>query len=211
MTVTSSTFGGGSDALGNSADQSLQGGGAILDYGTLTVTNSTFDHNHARNPLQAYGGGGAIDIVDTNSVYVGSSQFANNDATNSRPSGSSLRAYGAGGAICNLSGTMTVFASTFTANHADHAIGRGAIFNSATMTVTNSTLGGASDALANSADQSFSGGGAILNSGTLTVTNSTLASNHADGIIAGGAQGGGGIMNSGTLTVTNSTLYGNHD
>jgi hypothetical protein len=71
----------------------------------------------------------------------------------------------------------------------------GGIYNSGTLTVTNSTLSG------NSADGM---GGGILNFGTLTVQNSTLANNSS-------AAEGGGIYNfyGRTLTVQDSTLSGN--
>ena len=71
----------------------------------------------------------------------------------------------------------------------------GAIFNSGTLTVTNSTFSG------NSAGENGSGG-AILNEspGTLIVTNSTFSGNSAGG-------DGGGIENfDGTVTLTNTIL-----
>ena len=72
----------------------------------------------------------------------------------------------------------------------------GGIFNSGTLTVTNSTISG---------NTTFIGGGGIDNEGMLTVTNSTLSGNSTS--FGGGS--GGGIDNAGTLTVTNSTLSGN--
>jgi hypothetical protein len=74
----------------------------------------------------------------------------------------------------------------------------GAIFNSATLTVTNCVISG------NNA--SLSGGG-IFNGGTLTVNNSVLSGDSA-------GKYGGGLYNygypGGTVTVNNSTLSGNH-
>jgi len=97
-----------------------------------------------------------------------------------------------GGAI-NNSGTLTVTNSTLSGNSAPNG-GGGGIFNGGiTMTVTNSTFSG------NSASN---GGGGIYNGGPLTVTNSTLSGNSTPG-------SGGGILNYGALTVTNSTLSGN--
>jgi hypothetical protein len=75
------------------------------------------------------------------------------------------------------------------------------IYNTGTLTVTNSILSG------NSATSVGIGnmlGGGIYNTGTLTVANSTLSGNSA---ISAGF--GGGIYNTGTVTVTNSTLSGN--
>ena len=84
-------------------------------------------------------------------------------------------------------------ASTFGDNSAG-TVG-GGIFNTGTLTVTNSTFSG----------NSASSGGGIENlaSSTLTITNSTLANNVAD-------DAGGGIANSGgTLTITNCLVGGN--
>ena len=106
----------------------------------------------------------------------------------------------------------------------------GAIINSATLTITNSTLSGnASGAGGSSFGSGIDGGnggrggsgGAISNSATLTITNSTLSGNASgaggaggdadfgDGGNGGSGGSGGAISNSGTLTTTNSTLSGN--
>lgn len=70
----------------------------------------------------------------------------------------------------------------------------GGIFNSGTLTLTNSIV---------SSNMAFYNGGGILNesSGTLTLTNSTVSGNTGTF--------GGGILNDGTLTFTNSTISGN--
>jgi len=173
-------------------------GSAIENYGTLTVTNSTFSGNNA-----SYGDGGAI-YNNYGTLTVTNSTLSGNGADTS------------GGAIYNNYGTVTVTNSTFSGNNADNGGGilnndgtltvantifsdnsarnpRGGIYNIGTLTVTNSTFAGNSAGAA--------GGGICNSSSTLTVTNSTFASNSA-GI-------GGGIYNSGTLTVTNSTFAGN--
>jgi predicted outer membrane repeat protein len=97
-----------------------------------------------------------------------------------------------GGAIGN-SGTLTVTNSTFSGNSAQGgtAFG-GAIFSQGLLTVTNSTFSG------NSAGQ----GGAILNTNMTTVTNSTFSGNSA-------GNSGGAILANGPLTVTDSTFSGN--
>lgn len=69
----------------------------------------------------------------------------------------------------------------------------GGIYNTGTVTTTNSTF---SD---NSAGTS---GGGIYNFGTVTITNSTFSGNSAN-------TSGGGIYNNSTLTITNSTFSGN--
>jgi fibronectin-binding autotransporter adhesin len=97
-----------------------------------------------------------------------------------------------GGGIYN-SGTLTVSNSTFDGNSA--ALNGGGIYNSGTLTVGNSAFSN------NSAN--WAGGGGIYNSGMLTVSNSTFSSNSA-------TYYGGGIWSyTGTLTVSNSTFSAN--
>jgi predicted outer membrane repeat protein len=99
---------------------------------------------------------------------------------------------GDGGGIYNT-GTLTVTDSTFSDNSANFN-GAG-IYNNGTLTVTNSTF---------SDNSAYTSGGGIYNTGTgtLTVTNSTFSGNGVDGY-------GGGIYNDGTLMVTNSTFSEN--
>jgi CSLREA domain-containing protein len=99
----------------------------------------------------------------------------------------------------------------------------GGIYNSGTLTVTNSTISnnttGRGDSVGGVATGGKGGdGGGIYNDGTLTVTNSTVSSNTTgsggDGLglgysYSGDGGDGGGIYNSGTLTVTNSTISDN--
>ena len=75
--------------------------------------------------------------------------------------------------------------------------GGGGIFNTGTLTVTNSTVSG------NTANVNGYGGGIDNLGGTLTITNSIVSGNTAKG------DGGGIYTTSGTLTVTNSTVSGN--
>ncbi|MBR2695034.1 MAG: hypothetical protein IKE69_12585, partial [Thermoguttaceae bacterium] len=92
----------------------------------------------------------------------------------------------------------------------------GGIYNSGTLTLTNSTVSG------NTASSSYysyyySYGGGIYNGGTLTLTNSTVSGNTAFSSYSSYSSSyystsysyGGGIYNSGTLTLTNSTVSGN--
>ena len=98
-----------------------------------------------------------------------------------------------GGGIFN-SGTLTLTNSTVSGNKSS-AFG-GGVFNqnSGTLTLTNSTVSG----------NTASSGGGIFNQsgGTLTLTNSTVSGNGSGGV-------GGGIVNGGTLTLTNNTVSGN--
>ena len=156
-------------------------GGGILNWGTLTLGNSSLSGNKADGMYkQGYGGG----------VYNGGSLTVNNTTVSGNlVNGGDKDGGGNGGGIFN-SGTLTLSNSTISGNSAYG--GGGGIFNlNGTLTVSNSTISG---------NQADSGGG-IANGGTLTVSNSTISGNQADS--------GGGIANGGTLTVSNSTLSGN--
>jgi hypothetical protein len=98
---------------------------------------------------------------------------------------------GAGGGIYNTD-TLTVTNSTFSGNTASS--NGGGIDNDGTLTVTNSTFFG------NTANI---GGGLFINLGNQTVTNSTFSGNTAN-------LGGGGIFdNMGPLSMSNSIVAGN--
>ncbi len=103
-------------------------------------------------------------------------------------------AWGSGGGIYNEAGTATADGSTISANTAYCG---GGIYNAATLTVTNSIIGGAG--AGNQADQR---GGGIYNasSGTTMVDGSTVSGNTAGD--------GGGIYNWGTLDVQNGSTIG---
>jgi len=101
-----------------------------------------------------------------------------------------------GGAIYN-SGTLTVTDSNINSNAEQGGGAGGGIYNTGTATITGSTV-------ANNTESGGNGGGIDNAGGTVTVTDSTVANNVA---IQGN---GGGIDNEhGTLTVTNSTVSGN--
>jgi CSLREA domain-containing protein len=125
-------------------------GGGIWNFGTLTITNSTFSGN------QTYFGG-AIDNIGT--LDITDSTFSGNSAL-------------FGGAIEN-DGTLDVTNSTFSGNSSTYG---GAIENDGTLKVTNSTFSGNS---AVSSDTTTYGG-AIDNFGTLEVSYSTFSGNSAD-------------------------------
>ncbi len=94
--------------------KSSKAGGAINNYGTLMVTNSTFRSN------KAYGGGAINNYINANLIVKGCT-FTDNTAT-------------FGGAIEN-GGKITVTSSAFKGNK---AVSGGAIDNADTLTVTGS-------------------------------------------------------------------------
>ena len=73
----------------------------------------------------------------------------------------------------------------------------GGIYNSGTLTVTDSTISG---------NTASGHGGGIFNLGFLTITGSTISGNSASG---GSGSSGGGISTVNPLTVTDSTISGN--
>jgi predicted outer membrane repeat protein len=189
-------------------------GGAILNLGTLTVSDSTLASNMAgSHDDSTQNFGGAIDNMGN--LTLNNSTFSSNSAhqggaientgtlvvtnsTFSANTASSLFFVDRGGAIDN-SGPLTVTNSTFTNNDCDNQ--GGAIYNSGTATVTGCTFTG------NTVPFGFAfgfGGGGIDNTGTLTVTGSTFTGNSASG---GGD--GGGILNLGTVSVGTSNFSGN--
>ncbi|HZD49884.1 MAG TPA: right-handed parallel beta-helix repeat-containing protein, partial [Silvibacterium sp.] len=140
-------------ANGNS-NSSDQGGGGILNDGTLTVSNCTISGNSGTGSVNNEGGG----VTNFGTMAVSGSTFSGNTAAN-------------GGGIFNGDGnTLTLTNSTFSGNSAT-AKG-GGIYNltGGTLTVTNSTISGNSGGL---------GGGIETNSSATTITNSIVAGNTA--------------------------------
>jgi autotransporter family porin len=203
-------------------------GGAIFNYGFMSILNSSFIRNNAYI-------GGAIDN-DYGTLNVSCSSFTDNIAL-----------YEGNGAAINNYGTLNITKSVFTGNQA----GDGTIYSNNILNVTSCTFinnkgigtscggaiesvkgsstvsnssftnnsaneGGAihnggyyySSAILNIYNDIFTGnkghyGGAIENLGTLTVEKSTFTDNTVTRI-------GGAIYNSGTLTVKSSTFINNN-
>jgi hypothetical protein len=156
-------------------------GGGILNYGTLTVSQSSLSDNSV-----AGGGGG---IFNFGTVTVSQSSLSGNYAT-------------FGGGIENYFGTVTVSQSSLSGNYASIGGGLGGgIYNFGTLTVSQSSLSG------NSAS-GFGGydgfGGGIFNFGTVTINQSSLSDNSA------GSGGGIYNWSGATLNVLNhSSITGN--
>ena len=158
-------------------------GGAILNWGTLTLNNSTVSGSSAGGST----GGG---IYSAGMLTLGKDTISGNTA------------YRAGGIYS--SGTATLTGCTLTNNTAtggwptyflwdtsmawSYGAG-GGIYNDGTMTVTSCTLSG------NTVANGGAGGGGIYNSRKLTVKNSTVSGNSA-------LEYGGGIYNDSGAVLT---------
>ncbi len=143
LAITGSTF------IGNFTTTGY--GGGIANYGTATVSSSTFASNSGY-----FGGGG---IYNSNTLTVNSSTFTGNFADGA-----------GGGGIYNTGTEVRVTNSTFTTNSGCFG---GGIYNAGALTLTNSTISG------NSANSPNAEGGGICNDsgGALTLNNTIVAGN----------------------------------
>jgi len=165
---------------------------AIDNFGTVTVTNSTFSQNTVGISTNS-----ATVIVDDGNFFrngTGINSGGTVTVTNSTFGGNSgASGSGGDGAAINSSGSLTVANSTFSGNTATN--NGGAIFASGATTVSDSTFFG------NTTGTSGAGGAIdVVGSGSLDVINCTLSGN--------GAHAGAAIANnaSGPVTVVNSIL-----
>jgi hypothetical protein len=181
-------------------------GGGIFNIGILTVTQSAISNNDASNGGGIYNAG-TIELenvtIEGNSVYgacygnVGG-MINENQATvvNSEFTNNVGSSYGGG--LYNVSDSqMTITDSTFTKNH---SWGGGAIFNSGTLTLTNSIVYTNTASYGGGIANGISGGTPNI----LILTNLTVSDNSSLG-------NGGGLQNdNGTATVTFATFLDNH-
>jgi hypothetical protein len=171
-----------------SGNSTTQGGGGVFNDGVMTVSNSTLSGNVGADP-----DGGAI--LNLGTLTVLQSTLSGNGGVNAL-----------GGAIRN-DGTLTVDGSTFLNNAANSG---GAIYNTATLTVVDSSTFSSNTAGTSSGNTDGAGGG-IYNSGMLMLCDSTFSGNASEGFSALSGIGGGGLYNrtSGVATVQNTNFTAN--
>jgi hypothetical protein len=173
LTLTNDTFTGQNSA-------SSYGGALFTEFGTATVSHSSFTNNSALN-------GGAIGN-DAGTLILNYVNINDNTATGG---------YG-GGIISVSSSSVSMTYVMLSGNTAQYG---GAISNYAAMTITNTTMSDNQVAVPAGGSGGAFGGG-VQNAGNLSMTNTTLGGNQ-------GGNAGGGVYNAGTLTAVNVTIAEN--
>ncbi|WP_455645021.1 hypothetical protein [Methanosphaera sp.] len=182
-------------------DYSSQNSGAITNYGTLIIENSTFTNNRAETTSRFIGGS----ITNNGTLSILNSEFSNNFAAY----GASINTYGTtnilnstfsndyvqtvGGSIYHSRGSMSVENSQFIKNRATSG---GAIYNARGTLIVNNT-----QFINNTAATFF--GGAIYSTGVTNTTNSQFIENHA-------RKDGGAILNTNNFTAVNCLFNSNY-
>jgi CHRD domain-containing protein len=190
-----------SEVSGNTVPSTGMGGGGILNIaGTLTINNSTIDHNTAS-------GGGGIASGNGNGggpgsfITINNSTISDNSATGGEETG--------GGGISN-GGTLQMNNTQLTGNDADGGVG-GGLLNHATASLNNVAATGNSAGLgAGIANVDLQGiPGVTSPLPALTINNGSITGNTA-------AVAGGGLANLaplggplGTVTLRNTDVSGN--
>ncbi|MBR3506832.1 MAG: hypothetical protein IKO02_07280, partial [Lentisphaeria bacterium] len=194
-TITGSTFSGNEAYFGGAIQQNR---GTMSVIGSLFAGNKTSGETTTSYPTG--NGGGAIELHQGATTTITGSTFTENTAKN-------------GGAIFNDTFNNAVCiaeisGSTFSGNTADYQ--GGAIYNYATMTVTDSVFTG--NQVTDPDPYSYTSfGGAIANTqnGSLTITGGTFSENSS---VQGGAVAtfiDFGSSDTANLTVTDSAFNGN--
>ena len=217
VTVTDTEFTGNVAEVNPESEWDGGCGGAVINYGEMTVTGGEFTANRAYYGAGLYNQASwpAAGEADGTLTVVGA-DFADNTAS-----------WG-GGAICNCYGTLTVTGGEYTGNKVTGKnglnVGGGAIANWSDATITGATF--------TNNTVTVGKGGAVTNTGTtLTVTDAVFSDNSANqgGAIwnmdeYGGspvarlvnctftgntAEQGGALLNGGVLTVSGGTFAEN--
>ena len=181
---------------GNKTDDT-HSGGAIINRGTLTISNSTFDSNSSGN------GGALYSRFSPSSTTIADSLFLHNAALNTTN--------GWGGAMLIWDGApVTVTSSQFISNTARWG-GALYVFPNSRLTLTASLV---ADNLADGGASADGSGGGIYNNASLVMADTLLERNQVMapvGVSYPGQRAGGAIYNadSGSMRMTGGALRGN--
>jgi hypothetical protein len=161
---------------------------------TLQVCPSGCSFTTIAGALAAAANGDTIGIAA--GTYAGG--FTVDKNVTLRGEGADQTTISGGGPVVTVAGGVSATIESVTITGGNSVFG-GGIFNSGTLTLTESTVSG---------NTAVADGGGILNSfGTLTLQESTVSGNTAGGNIGSG--GGIANENGGTVTLTESTVSGN--
>lgn len=158
-------------------------GGGVYNVHRLTVVNSTISDNTAATEA-----GGLYNLFLTSVMTITNSTLRDNEA-------------GAGGAIYNNGGLVTVYGSTLNGNKAV-ALHGGGVYNVGDLYFNDSTM-------SNNRAANFGGGVFSEPAGVTQFNSATVAFNQADDDGDGIGDGGGVYNNGGSMYLRNSILYGN--
>gem|GEM_PF-918063 len=179
----------------------VAGGGAILNFGNLTLSSCVLNANQSSD-------GGAILSESTGTLAVSQCTISNNTAA----SGGGIESFGP------TTITNSTFAGNVAAGSAKGSGEGGAIFFAGAfqtptpLTIINSTFSGNQAADPNNFGVASGGAIAAVVNTTLTIQNSTISGNSQTGVF--NQDSGGGIYCASqnvTCTLTNTILAGNSD
>ena len=156
-------------------------GGGIVNYGMMTVSDTTISDNSVQSAAGGSAGGG---VWNYGTILISGCTISDNAS-----------GYGAGGVGNDNGGTMTIVDSTIDGNSASVGAGVDNEYGS-TMTVTGCTISGNSGHL----------GTGVWNRGTIGIAGSTINDNTTDNAYSEGA----GIASLGAATLANCTISGNN-
>jgi Divergent InlB B-repeat domain/Immunoglobulin I-set domain len=204
-------------------------GGAVYVTAWLAMSNCTFSSNQASGG-NSPGADGYPGSASGGAVYNagGTLSFSNcslvkNSANCGRAAhrSTTVLSFAGGGAICSLTGVVSVANSVIASNSVyGNAAGGGIYHGAGTLTIFGGSVLGNQ---AQSGHHYYSGlpglGGGLFNSGTASISDCTFGCNSAGGGSGfgmeynwagdGGAAEGGGICNSGALDISRCTLTAN--
>ncbi len=171
---------------------SEHGGGGLVNYGTTTLSGSTFSGNTAKTS------GGAI--WNKSSLTVSDCTFGDNEAL---ATGGDEQNEGNGGAIHLEGGTATLTDVTITNNTSKDA---GGIYVHSGATLN---LGGTTGSTLSGNTSSQHGGGGIVNEGTVNLSGSVSITGNTSHTYGGGIWNNSTLNLQGTIVVTGNTTDNN--